>query len=338
MVTMKKIAELCGVSRGTVDRALNGRGRVNAETAEAIRVMAKKLGYEPNPAGKALAARRHKPVIGVVLASQDNTFFDAVLDGMKAVAAQYEIYGVTVQYYALKGYNVGEQLDVLRKITPSIHALIINPINDPLVAQELDAMIRRGIFVIAVNNDIEGVMPHCYVGCDYFNSGVTACSLLAALMGESAEIGIVLGNRRVMGHKVRLDGFRHRMERLPSFHIQEIIEHEDDDINAYEKVKDLIERRPDINAIVILAAGVYGTCRAIMQLPQEKRPLVIACDTVATTVQMMEKGIVKATLYQHPFRQGATAVTLAFEYLVHGKMPMKERYQMKNEIKLLENM
>lgn len=33
MVTMKKIAELCGVSRGTVDRALNGRGRVNAETA-----------------------------------------------------------------------------------------------------------------------------------------------------------------------------------------------------------------------------------------------------------------------------------------------------------------
>ena len=36
MVTMKKIAEICGVSRGTVDRALNGRGRVNAETAQNI--------------------------------------------------------------------------------------------------------------------------------------------------------------------------------------------------------------------------------------------------------------------------------------------------------------
>ena len=40
MVTMKKIAELCGVSRGTVDRALNGRGRVNAETAAMIKKMA----------------------------------------------------------------------------------------------------------------------------------------------------------------------------------------------------------------------------------------------------------------------------------------------------------
>lgn len=338
MVTMKKIAELCGVSRGTVDRALNGRGRVNPETAEAIRSMAKQLGYEPNPAGKALAARRNKPVIGVVLASQGNAFFDVVLDGMKAAAAEYEIYGVTVQYYALKGYQVGEQLAVLQKIAPSIQALIINPVNDPVIARELDAMIRRGIFVIAVNNDIEGVVPHCYVGCDYFNSGVTSCALLAALTGASAEIGIILGSRRVMGHKMRLEGFRRHMERIPSFHVQEIVEHEDDDINAFAKVKELLDRRPTINALVILAAGVYGTCRAVMQLPEGKRPLVVACDTVPTTVQMMEQGIVKATLYQHPFRQGATAVTLAFEYLVHGKMPTKERYEMKNEIKLFENL
>ena len=36
MVTIKKIAELCGVSRGTVDRVLNGRGRVKPETAENV--------------------------------------------------------------------------------------------------------------------------------------------------------------------------------------------------------------------------------------------------------------------------------------------------------------
>ncbi len=47
MVTMKSIAEICGVSRGTVDRALNGRGRVNSETADKIRQIAKELGYTP---------------------------------------------------------------------------------------------------------------------------------------------------------------------------------------------------------------------------------------------------------------------------------------------------
>lgn len=45
MVTMKRIAEICGVSRGTVDRALNGRGRVSRETADHIRHVARQLGY-----------------------------------------------------------------------------------------------------------------------------------------------------------------------------------------------------------------------------------------------------------------------------------------------------
>ena len=33
-VTMQQIADLAGVSRGTVDRALNNRGRIRQEVAE----------------------------------------------------------------------------------------------------------------------------------------------------------------------------------------------------------------------------------------------------------------------------------------------------------------
>ena len=34
--TIQQIAELAGVSRGTVDRALNNRGRINPEVAKQI--------------------------------------------------------------------------------------------------------------------------------------------------------------------------------------------------------------------------------------------------------------------------------------------------------------
>lgn len=338
MVTMKKIAELCGVSRGTVDRALNGRGRVNAETAANILNVAKQLGYEPNPAGKALAARKKRPVIGVVVSSEGNTFFDEVLHGMQVAAQEYAIYGLQVKYFTMKGYDSAQQLKILNDIQEDIHALIINPINEPSIADKINEMVEAGIFVVTVNNDIDGTGRHCYVGSDYYNGGITACALLEALTGKSAKLALILGNHNILGHRLRLDGFKHRMERIPEFDLVETIENNDDDILAYETTKTLLQNHPEINAISILAAGVYGVCRAIMQLPVEKRPLVIAFDTVPTTVEMMRFGIIKATIYQHPYRQGHSAVNRAFEFLVKGRTPDKDSYILKNEIKLYENL
>ena len=44
-VTIQQIAELAGVSRGTVDRALNHRGRIAPEVAERVWKIADELGY-----------------------------------------------------------------------------------------------------------------------------------------------------------------------------------------------------------------------------------------------------------------------------------------------------
>lgn len=338
MVTMKKIAELCGVSRGTVDRALNGRGRVNAETAAMIKKMAEQLGYEPNPAGKALAARKNHPVIGVLLPSEGNAFFDDVIHGMDRAAAAYAIYGLTVRYYPMKGYNVDKQLHLMEQMKGKVNALIISPIDDARIAKAIDDFVDAGIFVVTVVNDIKSSKRHCYVGSDYFNGGETACALLHALLGEQAKVGIVMGSRQVLGHRERLEGFEHRMESLPGFSIADVIENGDDEICSYERTKNLLDDHPDISAMFLLAAGVYGACRAIMQLPEGKRPVTIAFDSVPSTVEMMRQGIVKAILYQHPVRQGRMAINLAFEYLVNGRMPDKKNYIMKNEIRLLENL
>ena len=43
-----KLAEICGVSQGTVDRALNNRGGIKPETRDRILRIAKEYGYRPN--------------------------------------------------------------------------------------------------------------------------------------------------------------------------------------------------------------------------------------------------------------------------------------------------
>ena len=58
MATIKEIAELAGVSRGTVDRVLNNRGSVNPRTARKILEIAQALDYKPNNAVIVLAAMK----------------------------------------------------------------------------------------------------------------------------------------------------------------------------------------------------------------------------------------------------------------------------------------
>ena len=143
MVTIKQIADLCGVSRGTVDRVINERGNVKPETKELVLSMAKELGYKPNPAGKALSARKKNPVVGVVISSEGNPFFDDVIRGIKLAAEKYEIYGLKVIWKNMRGYDVKSQHEIMEELKDKVNALIINPVNDPVIINEINERINE---------------------------------------------------------------------------------------------------------------------------------------------------------------------------------------------------
>lgn len=338
MVTMKKIAEICGVSRGTVDRVLHGRGRVSKETAESIRRAAKELGYEPNPAAKALSARKTQPKVSVILPSEGNPFFDEVIRGIEEAEESYKIYGFTMHLHTIKGYDPAGELALLEGASRNADAIIIDPIDDDEIRAAVNRLVDEGKFVITVNGDLTGSKRQCYVGSDYENGGVTACALLEAFAGGAAKVGVVLGSRQSSGHRARLEGFEKRMKKAKGIEIAAVIENEDDEFTSFERTKEMLRMHPEITALFLVAGGVYGACRAVMELSEAHRPIVIAFDSVPSTVEMMKKGIIKAVLYQHPYRQGHRAMELAFERLVNGRMPSKETYLMKHEIKLLENL
>ncbi len=338
MVTIKQIADLCGVSRGTVDRVVNERGNVKPETKKLVLDMAKKLGYKPNPAGKALSARKHHPVVGILISSEGNPFFDEVIRGIDVAANKYEIYGLKVLWRNMRGYDVASQCKIMDELKSKINALIITPINDTAIAAKINEFVDDGIFVVTLNNDIDSSKRHCYVGSDYVNGGETASALLRMIAPSQSNIGIIMGSSKVLGHKQRLAGFKYNIRKNAQFKIIAIEENDDDDICSYDKTKQMLESHPEINVLFIVAAGVYGACRAVLALNKQDDLTIVAFDTVPTTVEMMKKNVIRAVIYQHPYRQGQRAMQVVFEYLVNGISPEKSEHIMKNEIKILENL
>lgn len=93
MVTIRTIAEHCGLSVAAVSRALNGRSGISEERAEQVRRIAQELGYQPNEAARTLKTNRSN-LIGVLYNNLlAHEFFAQVLEGLRseAEAAGYEI-------------------------------------------------------------------------------------------------------------------------------------------------------------------------------------------------------------------------------------------------------
>jgi LacI family transcriptional regulator len=71
MATSEEVAQLAGVSRATVSRALNGSARVSDEARKRVHAAIAALGYEPDVVAQSLV-RQHSRVIAVSLFPQDD--------------------------------------------------------------------------------------------------------------------------------------------------------------------------------------------------------------------------------------------------------------------------
>lgn len=90
MVSMKDIANKCGVSVATVSKALNDHNDIGVKTKKEVRRIAKELGYFPNSSARALKTRRTYN-IGVLFVDEGRSglthdYFANVLDSFKVTA------------------------------------------------------------------------------------------------------------------------------------------------------------------------------------------------------------------------------------------------------------
>ena len=109
-VTIRQIAEESGVSRGTVDRVLNNRGKVRPEVEERVRKVAEELGYKPNLLGRALIKMKENIKIGVILQDTGTPYLKTLSDGIKKAKGEVEDFGGTVIVKAVDYGNVEQTL------------------------------------------------------------------------------------------------------------------------------------------------------------------------------------------------------------------------------------
>jgi len=157
-VTSKTIAEVCKVSRGTVDRALNGREGINPDTKEYILGVAKRLGYRPNFIASSLSKGKTM-TIGIVEFDLYNQFFAHLLNNMEIKARElgYFVY-ITLTNKSLDT----EKQCITHLMDRKVDGIILCSVNiDPKFG---DYLKNLSVPIVTIGNRISDKLS--YVGID----------------------------------------------------------------------------------------------------------------------------------------------------------------------------
>ena len=339
-ITQNEIAKLAGVSRATVGRVVNNAGDVNSETREKVLAIMKEYDYRPNKAGQALVIRQKQIRIGCIIIKSENPFFHQLNEGILQKADELKSYGIEVLMRSVE-FEAAPQLSCIDELlSRNISALVIQPCMDKGICEKLVSIEKTGIPVVTVNTDMPDYQSSfCYVGNDFYICGKTAANLMQLFTNGHCSVGIITGFNKAKSHTDRVLGFSDYLKNCPDMHIIDVQDNNDDDMESYYRTKTMLKEYPEINAMFLVAGGVYGACRAIRDICSRsgRRITVISFDDVPATREMVRNGTIAATICQQPQRQGSMALSVLFDYLIEGNPPSSNRLYTDIQIKVAAN-
>ena len=131
--TLRDVAAAAHVSHMTVSRVVNGSQTVAEKTAQRVRAAIEKLGYRPDPALSALAARRSRvlreqPSVLAFLDCDATDYSRVVFDGARREA---ELHGYAMERVALDHDPASQQKWSRRLFHRGVRGLLFGPSDAP---------------------------------------------------------------------------------------------------------------------------------------------------------------------------------------------------------------
>ncbi len=322
-MTLRQIADAAGVSIGTVDRVLHGRGRVSAETRARVEGIVAESGFIPNPLAKHL--RRGKGYRFAVLApraDEDEGYWALAYAGARAASEALAAFDVAVDVREFDRYG-------LRSAALALEAALEGGYDGLLMAptdggELLPVLTERAADIPCVFFDalIPGFQPLCAIGQDGEKSGYLAGRIMS-LLAPSARRLLAINPHQGDAHlSARLRGFRAWQ-----------IEHGRVDVSVSESAEGL---EPAAWDGIFAANAALGGVIACLPPEGEPRPAVIGYDLVPRNVEALRAGRIDCLISQKPEFQAREGIMLLYRSVVLGEPPAP-RIEAPLEIFLKEN-
>lgn len=299
-VSIAEIMRETGLSRATIDRVLNDRGKVHRRTREVVEETMRRLsasGRSPGaqPAGADIVLRLGRGMTGQ----------------MKAAWDRLEPEGRFHDLYQAEENAVLERVAELCE--DPTRPLIVSAKNTDRLATLLETARGRGKRVIAIVSDLAIAARDAFVGVDNRAAGRTAAFLIGRMLGERpASVGVVLGDLAFRCHEDREIGFRTALRtHFPKITLSAEVQGEDSAEQTRAAVGRLLQNEPALGAIYNVGGGNAGLVEAVRDAGKARDLRIVCHEVNGVTAPLLKEGEVDHAIACDPALLLADALRLA---------------------------
>ena len=274
--------------------------------------------------------------VTMIVKMDSGAFWNTVKMGAEVAAKEYN---VDLTFLGPDSENdiEGQVQLVDDAIKQKTDAIILSASDYMKLAQVTDRAAFHKIPVISMDSEVASARVKTFVGTNNYEAGQRAAERLISLIGGRGQVGLVSFVKGSRNAGERASGMLDYIARFPNVTVMDIVYCGSDVQLAARLTNELLEKYPDIRGIIALneVAGI-GVSQEIQKLGVGGKVKVITFDSPPEVIEMLQEGIVQATVIQNPYSNGYLAVQHAVETIEGIHVP--ERVDTGSKLIDLDNM
>jgi LacI family transcriptional regulator len=319
---IKDIADLSGVSAGTVDRILHNRGKVSREAREKVDKVLKEINYQPNLIARSLALKKSYHFITLTPLLYKGEYWDKLSEGVDKAQKELFSYQVNVSRLYFDQYDKSS-FDVLIPLIEQADCqgvVIATLFRDSVV--ELASMLdNMGVSYVLIDAYIENTKCIAYYGTHSYDSGYIAGRLLFEQIRADDDIAVFHFRRKgnydstqVMRRKEGFCDYLAQRQYGGRIHPLHVCAGEESDNEA--ALSAFFKENPQLKAGVIFNSRAGFLCKYLEKAGVANGFKLIGYDVLDENVRYLQSGLITHLIAQRPEVQGLNAVKALFRHLV----------------------
>jgi len=320
--TIRDIAQMAGVSKGTVDRVLHKRGKVSESALEKVNKILNEIDYKPNPIAKNLKNNKVYNLSVLMPDVEKDPYWLPCINGINDAINEFQNFGIKINTFFFNPDDTfsytNQALDVISKAPD---AILMVPLFFKEAKQIVSLCDESKIKVSTFNNFIDTSFINNFIGQDLFKTGRVASKLFEQLLNQG-HIGIihideVFHNATHLQEKEK--GFKSYFNNSSqnTFETSTLSLKSDSNQEFKNSLNFFLDKNPDINGLFVTISKSYLVVDAIKD--RVKKISLIGYDLVEKNVRYLQEGKIDFIIHQKPKEQVYLGLSYLAEYFLFDK-------------------